>query len=89
MIRGFVHRPERRHGSSARPRMNLFRQVLTGLVMLLLGACTARQTYDAMSENQRTQCLKEPPSIQADCMAQTRMSFEDYLRRRSEAIENK
>ena len=67
--------------------MNLFRQVLTGLIMLLLGACTARQTYDAMSENQRTQCLKEPPSQQAHCMAQTRMSFEDYLRRRSEAIE--
>lgn len=69
--------------------MNLLRQVLTGLIMLLLGACTARQTYDAMSENQRTQCLKEPPSQQAHCMAQTRMSFEDYLRRRSEAIEEK
>lgn len=67
--------------------MNLLRQVLTGLIMLLLGACTARQTYDAMSDNQRTQCLKEPPSQQAHCMAQTRIRFEDYLRRRREAME--
>ena len=67
--------------------MNLRRPILTGLIVLILCACTARQTYDAMSENQRTLCLKEPPSQQAHCMAQTRMSFEDYLRRRSEAME--
>jgi hypothetical protein len=69
--------------------MYLLRPVLTGLIMLLLGACTARQTYDAMLENQRTQCHKEPPLIQADCIAQTRISFEDYLRQRSEAMEIK
>ena len=60
-------------------------QAVFALILVLLSACSARQAYDAMAENQRTQCLRRPPSQQADCMAQTRISYEEYLRQRREA----
>lgn len=62
------------------------RQTILALTVVLMGACSARQTYDAMAENQRTQCLQRPPSQQADCLAQPQISYEEYLRRRDEAI---
>ena len=62
------------------------RQTMFALTVVLLSACSASQAYDAMAENQRTQCLQRPPSQQADCLAQPQISYEEYLRRRNEAI---
>ena len=81
----------RSHHPTARSKSHLITlcTVLLVLVTVTLGACSAQQAYNAMVENQRTECLKRPPTQQADCMEGTHISYEEYLQRRNEAMTTK
>ncbi len=80
------HRSISSHHSSIIHRRNSQRLGCLALTLVILGACSTRQAYYAMQESQRTQCQTRPPTQQAECLADTRITFEEYQRRRAEAM---
>ena len=68
------------------PRDKLSRSILYGIGVLLLCACTGRQAYEGIQQGKRNECLKLPLSRQAECIESANMSYEEYERRRKEAV---
>lgn len=81
-----MHESQRHRSSSSSHNLKALRHALLALTVVLLGACSARQAYNGMQESRRTECLTRPPTQQTECMADTRISFEEYQRRRAEVV---
>ncbi len=60
---------------------------ITIFLLLLLGGCSTKATYDAIQMGQRNECLKQPPAQYDECMSKTNKPYKEYERERKEAVE--
>lgn len=58
-------------------------------VVIFSSACSSRQVYDALQNNQKFQCQQFPQPEYLDCKERVNESYDDYSRKRNEAIERK
>jgi hypothetical protein len=59
------------------------------IIMVVLGAaCTSREVYTAVQDNQRQSCLRLPPVQQSECMEGLGESYDSYKRQREEVTDN-
>ena len=59
----------------------------SGLIFVILAACSSKDLYSAGQDYQREQCRIGPPSEYDECMEKADESYEDYQRNK-EALEN-
>ena len=65
-------------------RLTLFSFFL--LLPLTIG-CSNKSMYQAAQENRKQSCIKEPtPDLQQRCLEQLEESYEDYEKKRQEAL---
>ena len=68
----------------------LFAQMfsLSVIIVAVLGsACTSRELYTAVQDNQRQSCLRLPPPEQSACMEGLGESYDSYKRQREEVTD--
>jgi len=58
------------------------------LALLAISACSNRAIYENLRLQQRTACLKEPPSLYEACMEGARQPYDDYRREREEMLQD-
>jgi hypothetical protein len=58
-----------------------------GLALLLI-ACSNRQVYTAVQQNQQLQCSKLPQDRYEECVREIDESYDDYEREREELLRN-
>ena len=61
--------------------------ILTLSCTLALAACSNRQVYDAIQDNQRLECAKLQGSQYEECMKQVSQPYDEYRREREDLIE--
>ena len=55
----------------------------------VLAGCSSRQAYDGLQISARNECAKSPNQVQYnECMERTKMSYEEYERKRKEQDNN-
>ena len=59
---------------------------MLGMGAALLCACTGRQAYDGIQQGKRVECQRLPLSQQARCLEDANISYDEYERRRKEAL---
>lgn len=62
-------------------------KILVMVLVMLLQACSSRQLYETVHQNQRIQCQKVPYSEYAECMERANETYDEYTRKREESIE--
>lgn len=61
------------------------RLVTIAIALLLTGACTNQQIYDAAQQNRALECQKYPDTRYEECMATVEKDYEEYEREREKA----
>lgn len=57
------------------------------LVLMFLAGCSNRGVYEGIQVSNRNECFKLPPSPQYDeCMENANISYDEYERKRKEAL---
>lgn len=64
-------------------------KILVIVLVMLLQACSSRQLYETVHQNQRLQCQKVPYSEYAECMERANETYDEYQRKRKDSIEEK
>ncbi|MCP5123517.1 MAG: hypothetical protein H6984_13770 [Pseudomonadales bacterium] len=59
------------------------------LCVLALAACSQRQVYDTIQNNQQLECQKLPGTQYEECMKQVSEPYDDYKRERDELVKEK
>lgn len=65
------------------------KQVISILIIISsinIQACSTRQWYETVHQNQKLQCQKLPPSEYAGCMEQANEAYDKYKQKRDEVI---
>ena len=62
------------------------RPVALALCALVLPACSTRQVYDAIQQNQQLECQKLPGTRYEECMKQVSEPYDSYKRDRDELM---
>ena len=63
--------------------------ILLILSIIFIHACSTRQWYETVHQNQRIQCQKLPPSEYAECIERANESYDTYKQKRDEVIKEK
>jgi hypothetical protein len=67
--------------------MKSLKLVVITIAALQTIGCTSKNLYQAMQENRRQACLKQPTiELQQACIKEFEDSYEDYEKKRQEAI---
>jgi len=61
---------------------------VVAFLLLTMTACTRQQYYEGLKAGHRASCLEYPESEYADCVDETKISFEEYKNQRQQAIDN-
>lgn len=69
-------------------RQGLRAGVLVVISTLIVAGCTARGGYEGVRTSVRNECARRPPSQYEACMADAKLSWEDYERERAELRED-
>jgi len=59
---------------------------LVTVVVLLIVACSNKAIYDNIKLNNRNDCAKLPQSQYDECMERANKSYDEYERKRKEAL---
>lgn len=55
--------------------------------LLAISACSNKQAYNAMQNNQRIECRKLPPTQIDQCLEENKQSYEEYKKEHEDYIE--
>ncbi len=64
------------------------RLAVTGLLLIVVSACSSQQYYEGLKAGRKAQCLEYPEAEFEDCVGDTTTSYEEYRRQREEAVGN-
>ncbi len=65
-----------------------FRFIIIISLSVILFGCSNRQIYEAVQNNRKNECRKLPYPQQEDCIKAHGASYEEYSRKREEAIKD-
>lgn len=54
--------------------------------IFFIQACSSRQWYETVHQNQRIQCQKVPYNEYAECMERANETYDQYKRKRDEVV---
>ncbi len=59
---------------------------LVFLIFLIIAGCSSRGAYEGIQASNRFECFTLPPSQYDECMNNANKSYDEYERKRKEAI---
>lgn len=57
------------------------------LLLSAISACSNKAIYDNLLMYQRDECRKQPPSAYDECMERTKITYQEYQRKRRELVQ--
>lgn len=58
------------------------------IALLALSGCSAEGVYNSRQSSEQTECRKQPPPADQECLQRTKKTYDEYMREREEALKD-